>query len=111
MSKFSSQLSAERLPLSRSAGQRCPWCFFTVLGDEGQKFHNKAKARTRNSAEANVPWKYWALNTLGRETSSTDRPDYWYDAPAPGHSYGGTVHASHTALAWIFATGIVPLIS
>jgi len=45
MSRFSSQFSAYRLPLSRSAGQACPWYLLTVPEDDGQKFHNKANAR------------------------------------------------------------------
>jgi len=60
-SKFSSQLSAYHLPLSRSAGHDCPPCFFTLCGDEGQKFQSKAKARTRFSADSGRPWKYCAL--------------------------------------------------
>ena len=60
-SKFSSQLSAYLLPLRRSAGQACPAYFFTVSGDDGQKFHSNPNARTRLSADSNVPWKYWPL--------------------------------------------------
>jgi len=30
-------------------------------GDEGQKFHSNASARTRNSAAGKVPWKYRPL--------------------------------------------------
>ena len=74
MSKFSSPFSAYRLPLSRSAGQACPWYLQTVPGDDGQKFHSNANARTRLSAASNVPWNYCAFkharsrNFLNRST-------------------------------------------
>jgi hypothetical protein len=63
ISKFSSQLSTYRCPLSRSAGQLCPSYFFTVAGDEGQKFHSNPHARTRLSADSNVPWEILAIKT------------------------------------------------
>jgi hypothetical protein len=58
-----------------------------VRGDEGQKFHSNARARTRNSADISVPWKYWPLKQPGRETSSTNRPYYGFDARGGDQSF------------------------
>src|SRR2546428_14045257 len=66
--KFSRQLSAYLLPLRRSAGQACPAYFFTVSGDDGQKFHSNPNARTRLSADSNVPWKYCGLGHMTVDT-------------------------------------------
>lgn len=35
--------------------------FFHDARRQGQKIHSNAKARTRNSADINAPWKYCAL--------------------------------------------------